>query len=64
MRVTLKRPPLAIFDPATMPSNYFRLRLSPELSLARAHWRNSTAKHARRAVELIARHNTQADKSP
>jgi len=32
VRVTLKRPPLAIFDPSDkMPANYFRLRLSPEV---------------------------------
>src|ERR1700734_2037674 len=32
VRVTLKRPPLDIFDPSDkMPSNYFRLRLSPEV---------------------------------
>src|SRR6202790_1978760 len=35
VRVTLKRPPLAIFDPSdAMPSNYFRLRLSPEVVIA------------------------------
>src|SRR5260370_33097208 len=33
--VTLKRPPLSVFDPnETMPRNYFRLRLSPEVVIS------------------------------
>ena len=38
--VNLKSPPLAIFDAsATMPTNYYRLRLSPEVVIGRASCR-------------------------
>jgi len=37
--VNLKSPPLAIFDAsAAMPTNYYRLRLSPEVVIAPAPW--------------------------
>src|SRR5450755_2862610 len=60
VRVTLKRPPLAIFgrhDP--MPANYFRLRLSPEVVICAGALvkRNGEDMHGE-PVELIARHNT------
>ncbi|HTD72053.1 MAG TPA: glucose-6-phosphate dehydrogenase [Steroidobacteraceae bacterium] len=66
VRVTLKRPPLAIFDPSdTMPSNYFRLRLSPEVVIGEGALAKLNGEDMRgEPVELIARHNTQADKSP
>ena len=66
VRVTLKRPPLAIFDPSDkMPSNYFRLRLSPEVVLGEGALVKLNGEDMRgEPVELIARHNTQADKSP
>lgn len=66
VRVTLKRPPLAIFDPSDkMPANYFRLRLSPEVvigegALAKLHGEEMRGE----PVELIARHNTQEETSP
>jgi len=66
VRVTLKRPPLAIFDPSdTMPSNYFRLRLSPEVVIGEGALAKLNGEDMRgEPVELIARHNTQAEKSP
>ena len=66
VRVTLKRPPLAIFDPSdTMPANYFRLRLSPEVVIGEGALAKLNGEDMRgEAVELIARHNTQAEKSP
>jgi glucose-6-phosphate 1-dehydrogenase len=64
--VTLKRPPLAIFDPSDlMPSNYFRLRLSPEVVIGEGALVKLIGEDMRgEPVELIARHNTQAEKSP
>ncbi|HEX3602501.1 MAG TPA: glucose-6-phosphate dehydrogenase [Steroidobacteraceae bacterium] len=66
VRVTLKRPPLAIFDPSdTMPSNYFRLRLSPEVVIGEGALAKLNGEDMRgEPVELIARHNSQAEKSP
>jgi glucose-6-phosphate 1-dehydrogenase len=66
VRVTLKRPPLAIFDPSdTMPANYFRLRLSPEVVVGEGALVKLNGEDMRgEAVELIARHNTDAEKSP
>ena len=64
--VTLKRPPLAIFDPSDkMPSNYFRLRLSPEVVIGEGALVKLNGEDMRgQPVELIARHNTEAEKSP
>jgi glucose-6-phosphate 1-dehydrogenase len=66
VRVTLKRPPLAIFDPSDqMPSNYFRLRLSPEVVIGEGALAKLNGEDMRgEPVELIARHNTQEEKSP
>jgi glucose-6-phosphate 1-dehydrogenase len=66
VRVTLKRPPLAIFDPSDkMPANYFRLRLSPEVVIGEGALAKLNGEDMRgEAVELIARHNTQEEKSP
>ncbi len=66
VRVTLKRPPLAIFDPSDqMPSNYFRLRLSPEVVIGEGALAKLDGEDMRgEPVELIARHNTQEEKSP
>jgi glucose-6-phosphate 1-dehydrogenase len=66
VRVTLKRPPLTIFDPSdTMPANYFRLRLSPEVVIGEGALAKLNGEDMRgEAVELIARHNTDAEKSP
>jgi glucose-6-phosphate 1-dehydrogenase len=66
VRVTLKRPPLAIFDPSDdMPANYFRLRLSPEVVIGEGALAKLNGEDMRgEPVELIARHNTQEEKSP
>jgi glucose-6-phosphate 1-dehydrogenase len=64
--VTLKRPPLAIFDPLeVMPRNYFRLRLSPEVVISEGALvkRNGEQMHGD-PVELIARHRSEEEKSP
>jgi glucose-6-phosphate 1-dehydrogenase len=66
VRVTLKRPPLAIFDPAeVMPRNYFRLRLSPEVVISEGALvkRNGEQMHGD-AVELVARHHSEKEKTP
>src|ERR1700693_1272589 len=64
--VTLKHPPLAVFDPSdTMPRNYFRLRLSPEVVISEGALvkRNGEQMHGD-PVELVARHNAGIEKSP
>jgi glucose-6-phosphate 1-dehydrogenase len=66
VRVTLRAPPLAIFDPDNgLPANYFRLRLSPEVVISTGALvkRNGEEMHGE-PVELVARHNTQTEKSP
>jgi glucose-6-phosphate 1-dehydrogenase len=66
VRVTLRPPPLDIFDPdAALPANYFRLRLSPEVVISTGALvkRNGEEMHGE-PVELVARHNTQTEKSP
>jgi glucose-6-phosphate 1-dehydrogenase len=66
VRVTLKRPPLTIFDPSdSMPANYFRLRLSPEVVIGEGALAKLNGEDMRgEPVELIARHNTQSERSP
>jgi glucose-6-phosphate 1-dehydrogenase len=66
VRVTLKRPPLAIFDPSDkMPANYFRLRLSPEVVIGEGALAKLNGEDMRgEPVELIARHNSHEEKSP
>src|ERR1700735_427366 len=64
--VTLKRPPLALFNPTeVMPRNYFRLRLSPEVVISEGALvkRNGEQMHGD-PVELIARHHSESEKSP
>jgi glucose-6-phosphate 1-dehydrogenase len=64
--VTLKRPPLPIFDSSdAMPRNYFRLRLSPEVVISEGALvkRNGEQMHGE-PVELIARHHSESEKSP
>ncbi len=64
--VNLKAPPLAIFggDDA-MPANRFRLRLSPEVVIATGALVKRSGEEMRgEPVELIARHQTMAEKSP
>jgi len=64
--VTLKCPPLGIFDeisPAT--SNYFRFRLSPEVVISAGARVKLPGEDMRgEPVELIARHQTHADQLP
>src|SRR5271166_4726438 len=64
--VTLKAPPLAIFDASdTMPCNYFRLRLSPEVIISTGALVKRTGEETRgEPVELIARHHSDDEKSP
>ena len=64
--VNLKSPPLSIFDTdATMPNNYFRLRLSPEVVISTGALVKRNGEDMRgEPVELIARHHSQAEKSP
>ena len=64
--VTLKRPPLAIFDSgADMPANYFRLRLSPEVVISEgALVKRNGEQMCGEPVELVARHHPGAEKSP
>jgi glucose-6-phosphate 1-dehydrogenase len=66
VRVTLKRPPLAVFDPKeTMPRNYFRLRLSPEVVISEGALVKQNGEQMRgEPVELIARHHSESEKSP
>ena len=64
--VTLKGPPLAVFDASdTMPCNYFRLRLSPEVVIGTGALVKRSGEEMRgEPVELIARHHSQSEKSP
>jgi glucose-6-phosphate 1-dehydrogenase len=64
--VTLKRPPLAIFDPdEIMPANYFRLRLSPEVVISEGALVKRNGEQMRgEPVELIARHRSASERSP
>jgi len=64
--VTLKRPPLPIFDPSeVMPRNYFRLRLSPEVVISEGALvkRKGEQMHGE-PVELVARHDSSVEKTP
>jgi glucose-6-phosphate 1-dehydrogenase len=64
--VTLKGPPLAVFDASeSMPCNYFRLRLSPEVVIGTGALVKANGEDMRgEPVELIARHHSQSEKSP
>jgi glucose-6-phosphate 1-dehydrogenase len=64
--VNLKKPPLGIFDSGSdMPTNYFRLRLSPEVVISTGALVKKNGEEMRgEPVELIARHSTQREKSP
>jgi glucose-6-phosphate 1-dehydrogenase len=66
VRVNLKCPPLAIFDevsPAT--SNYFRFRLSPEVTIsAGARVKQHGEEMRGEPVELIARHEPRSEILP
>jgi glucose-6-phosphate 1-dehydrogenase len=64
--VNLKNPPLAVFDTgATMPANYYRLRLSPEVVISAGALVKRNGENMRgEPVELIARHQSPTEKSP
>jgi glucose-6-phosphate 1-dehydrogenase len=64
--VTLKSPPLEIFDGSdTMPNNYFRLRLSPEVVISEGALVKRGGEEMRgEPVELVARHHSASEKSP
>jgi glucose-6-phosphate 1-dehydrogenase len=64
--VNMKRPPMAIFDAsATMPANYFRFRLSPEVVIGTGALVKRIGENMRgEPVELIARHHNEAEKPP
>src|ERR1700736_3803690 len=66
VRVTLKRPPLAIFDPSdAMPTNYYRLRLSPEVVIGAGALVKRNGENMRgEPVELVARHRPTREKMP
>jgi glucose-6-phosphate 1-dehydrogenase len=66
VRITLNRTPLALFDSQeTMPANYFRFRLSPEVVIAAGTLVKRNGEDLRgEAVELNARHNDHNEKSP
>jgi glucose-6-phosphate 1-dehydrogenase len=66
VRITLRRPPLAIFDSSdAMPANYFRLRLSPEVVICTGALVKHDGEEMRgEPVELTARHQSAAEKSP
>src|ERR1700722_14804958 len=64
--VNLKAPPLAVFDAAgVQPVNCFRLRLSPEVVIGAGALVKRNGEDMRgEPVELIARHQSQTEKSP
>jgi glucose-6-phosphate 1-dehydrogenase len=64
--ITLKRPPLAIFDPSSsLPANYFRLRLSPEVVICTGALVKQNGENMQgEPVELTARNNTRREKAP
>jgi glucose-6-phosphate 1-dehydrogenase len=64
--VNLKKPPLAIFDvDATMPTNYFRFRLSPEVVISTGALVKRNGENMRgEPVELVARHRPTREKTP
>jgi glucose-6-phosphate 1-dehydrogenase len=66
VRITLKRPPLAIFDGREpMPGNYFRLRLSPEVVISTGALVKRNGEDMRgEPVELTARHRSSREKMP
>ena len=66
VRVTLKHPPLSIFDQSDdMPSNYFRLRLSPEVVISTGALVKRDGEDMRgEPVELTARHQSKTERAP
>jgi glucose-6-phosphate 1-dehydrogenase len=66
VRVNLKRPPLAIFDAiSSATANYFRFRLSPEVTVATGARVKQHGEEMRgQPVELIARHEPRSEVLP
>lgn len=66
VRVNMKCPPLAIFDEiSTATSNYFRFRLSPEVTIsAGARVKQHGEQMRGEPVELIARHEPRSEQLP
>jgi glucose-6-phosphate 1-dehydrogenase len=64
--VNLKDPPLAVFDdPSRETSNYFRIRLSPEVVIAiGARVKQAGEQMRGEPVELIARHEPRGEELP
>jgi glucose-6-phosphate 1-dehydrogenase len=64
--VDLKSPPVAIFDQIDLAqSNYFRFRLSPEVVISTgARVKRPGEEMVGDAVELVARHAADGEKSP
>jgi glucose-6-phosphate 1-dehydrogenase len=64
--ITMKRPPLAIFEPGdSLPANYFRLRLSPEMVICAGALVKQNGESMRgEPVELTARHKSRREKAP
>ncbi|HEX9878126.1 MAG TPA: glucose-6-phosphate dehydrogenase [Gammaproteobacteria bacterium] len=66
VRVIMKSPPLAIFDEASeTTANYFRFRLSPEVTIAAGTRVKQHGEQMRgEPVELVARHEPRSEQSP
>lgn len=66
VRVIMKSPPLAIFDEVSeTTANYFRFRLSPEVTIAvGARVKQHGEQMRGEPVELIARHEPRSEQSP
>jgi len=64
--VTLKEPPLAVFDAASAAqTNYFRFRLGPDVTLAvGAAVKRAGERMRGESVELVARHQSVGEESP
>jgi glucose-6-phosphate 1-dehydrogenase len=64
--VTLKHPPLAVFDDVLpTQANHFRFRVSPEVIISLgAQVKQSGEAMRGESVELVARHQTQRDELP
>ncbi|MEO6690386.1 MAG: glucose-6-phosphate dehydrogenase, partial [Dokdonella sp.] len=66
VRVDLKTPPIDLFDRISrQDSNYFRFRLSPEVVISTgARVKKPGAAMHGESIELVARHQSQREKSP
>jgi glucose-6-phosphate 1-dehydrogenase len=64
--VTLKEPPLAVFDAGTAAqTNYFRFRLGPDVTLATgARVKRAGERMRGESVELVARHQSVGEEQP